>query len=254
MFGRYSLDIDGLAYAGGDWDESKYKTFMPDTDNVLPITDEEYLDDDIVAHFEKFVETVYGTDTLEDNLTFIAGALGNRGKTSREVIRNYFLKDFYKDHCSTYQKRPIYWLYDSGKQNGFKALIYMHRYNKYTSGMVRVDYLHKLELAYSSEIERMEDTTIHSKSAREVTQAQKRIEKLKKQLKECQDYDSELGHIARDQIAIDLDDGVKVNYRKAQTGRDGKFYPILADSKKIMAKDKLWNEYLTEWPHKKEES
>jgi hypothetical protein len=253
MFGRYSLDVDGLAYAGGDWDESKYKTFMPDTDNVLPITDEEYLDDDIVARFVKFVETVYGTETLEDNLTFIAGALGNRGKTSREVIRNYFLKDFYKDHCNTYQKRPIYWLYDSGKQNGFKALIYMHRYNKYTSGMVRVDYLHKLELAYSSEIERMEDTTIHSKSAREVTQAQKRIEKLKKQLKECQDYDSELGHIARDQIAIDLDDGVKVNYRKAQTGRDGKFYPILADSKKIMANDKLWKEYLTEWPHKKEE-
>lgn len=254
MFGRYSLDVDGLAYAGGDWDESKYKTFMPDTDNVLPITDEEYLDDDIVARFVKFVETVYGTNTLEDNLTFIAGALGNRGKTSREVIRNYFLKDFYKDHCNTYQKRPIYWLYDSGKQNGFKALIYMHCYNKYTSGMVRVDYLHKLELAYSSEIERMEDTTIHSKSAREVIQAQKRIEKLKKQLKECQDYDSELGHIARDQIAIDLDDGVKVNYRKAQTGRDGKFYPILADSKKIMGNDKLWNEYLTEWPHKKEES
>lgn len=254
MLGRYSLDVDGLAYAGGDWDESKYKTFMPDTDNVLPITDEEYLDDDIVARFVKFVETVYGTNTLEDNLTFIAGALGNRGKTSREVIRNYFLKDFYKDHCNTYQKRPIYWLYDSGKQNGFKALIYMHCYNKYTSGMVRVDYLHKLELAYSSEIERMEDTTIHSKSAREVIQAQKRIEKLKKQLKECQDYDSELGHIARDQIAIDLDDGVKVNYRKAQTGRDGKFYPILADSKKIMGNDKLWNEYLTEWPHKKEES
>lgn len=254
MFGRFSLDIDGLAYAGGDWDESKYKTFVPDADNVLPITDEAYLDDDIVARFVKFVETVYGIDTLEDNLTFIAGALGNRGKTSREVIRNYFLKDFYKDHCNTYQKRPIYWLYDSGKQNGFKALIYMHRYNKYTSGMVRVDYLHKLELAYSSEIERMEDTTIHSKSAREVTQAQKRIEKLKKQLKECQDYDSELGHIAHDQIAIDLDDGVKVNYRKAQTGRDGKFYPILADSKKIMAKDKLWKEYLTEWPHKKEES
>ena len=127
MFGRYSLDVDGLAYAGGKWDDSKYTTFIPDADNVLPITDEEYFTDDIVGRFVEFVKVVYGTDTLEDNLAFIAKALGTKGTSPRAVIRNYFLNGFYADHVKIYQKRPIYWLYDSGKQNGFKALIYMHR-------------------------------------------------------------------------------------------------------------------------------
>ena len=129
MFGRYSLDVEGLAYAGGEWDASKYTTFIPDEDNVIPITDEDYFEDDIVGRFVEWLKAVYGTDTLEENLRFVATALGTSGDTPRQCIRNYFLKDFYKDHCKIYQKRPIYWLYDSGKQNGFKALIYMHRYN-----------------------------------------------------------------------------------------------------------------------------
>ena len=141
MFGRYSLDKEGLIYAGGEWDSSRYKTFLPDEDNCIPITDEEYFSDDIVGRFAEFVKTVYGADTLEENLDFIANALGNKGDTSREVIRNYFLKDFYVDHLKVYQKRPIYWLFDSGKQNGFKALIYMHRYDADTVGRVRTDYL-----------------------------------------------------------------------------------------------------------------
>ena len=252
MFGRYSLDVDGLVYAGGVWDSSKYKTFIPDVDNVIPITDEEYLDDDIVGRFVKFIKVVYGEKTLEENLTFIANALGGKGKSSREVIRNYFLKDFFKDHCKTYQKRPIYWLYDSGKQNGFKALVYLHRMDENTTGKVRADYLHHMEQIYANEVSRMQDVIDHSKSAHEVSVAEKRMDKLKKQIKECQDYDAKLGHLALDQIKLNLDDGVKVNYRKAQTGRDGKFYEVLADSKNIMANDALWKEYLTEWPHEDE--
>ena len=252
MFGRYSLDVDGLAYAGGEWDSSKYQTFIPDADNVIPIADEEYLEDDIVGLFVKFVKVVYGEKSLEQNLTFIADALAGKGKSSREVIRNYFLKDFFKDHCKMYQKRPIYWLYDSGKQNGFKALVYLHRMDENTTGRVRADYLHRMEQIYTGEIARMQDTIDHSQSAHEVSVAEKRMEKLKKQVKECQDYDAKLGHLALDQIKLDLDDGVKVNYRKAQTSRDGKFYEVLADSKKIMAKDSLWKEYLTEWPHEED--
>ena len=109
MFGRYSLDVEGLAYAGGEWDESRYKTFLPDEDNCIPVTDEEYFKDDIVGRFVEFVRTVYGSDTLEENLDFVANALAGKGSTSREVIRNYFLNDFIKDHIKTYQKRPIYW-------------------------------------------------------------------------------------------------------------------------------------------------
>ena len=227
MFGRYSLDVDGLAYAGGKWDDSKYTTFIPDADNVLPITDEEYFTDDIVGRFVEFVKVVYGTDTLEDNLAFIAKALGVKGTSPRAVIRNYFLNGFYADHVKIYQKRPIYWLYDSGKQNGFKALIYMHRYNADTSGLVRADYLYKMEQVYESEIARMDDA-ITNGASREVAQATKRKEKLVKPFKECKDYDDRLGHIALARIPIDLDDGVKVNYDKVQTGADGKKQAILA--------------------------
>lgn len=148
MFGRYSLDKDGLVYAGGEWDNSKYDTFIPDEDNCIPITDEEYFEDDIVGLFCAWLKRVYGEDTLEENLDFIANALGNKGKTSREVIRNYFLTDFIKDHIKNYQKHPIYWLFDSGKQNGFKAIVYMHRWNADTIGNVRVEYLHRIQRVY----------------------------------------------------------------------------------------------------------
>lgn len=227
MFGRYSLDVDGLAYAGGEWDLSKYQSFIPDADNCIPITDEEYFEDDIVGRFVAFVKTVYGEETLEENLDFIAQALGNKGDTSREIIRNYFIKDFYKDHVKIYQKRPIYWLYDSGKQNGFKALVYMHRYTADTTGVVRVDYLHKMQKIYMSEIDRMTDMAENSQNGREVAQAEKRKEKLIKQLKETKEYDELVAHLALSRIAIDLDDGVKVNYEKVQTGQDGKKLDIL---------------------------
>ena len=243
MFGRYSLDVPGLAYAGGEWDSSKYKTFIPDDDNVIPITDEDYLEDDIVSRLCAWLKVVYGEDTLEANLDYIAKALGNKGSTSREIIRNYFLNDFFKDHCQTYSvtgsgKRPIYWLFDSGKQNGFKALVYLHRYTPDTIGNLRIDYLHKMQRVYESEINRMQDMMGHSDNAREVAAAGKRKDKLAKQLKECREYDEKISHLALSRIELDLDDGVKVNYRKLQTAKDGKFYEVLADSKNIMVKEK----------------
>ena len=236
MFGRYSLDADGLTYAGGEWDASKYSTFLPDADGILPITDEEYLEDDIVTLLCVWLKKVYGADTLEENLDFIAKALGNKGATSREVIRNYFLKNFFTDHCKIYQKRPIYWLFDSGKQNGFKALIYLHRYTPDTIGNVRIDYLHRMQRVYENEIDRMQDMIEHSKNPREVAASAKRREKLQKQLKECREYDEKISHLALSRIELDLDDGVKVNYRKMQTASDSKFYEVLADSKNIMGK------------------
>ena len=216
MFGRYSLDEEGLIYAGGEWDSSKYETFIPDDDNCIPITDEEYFSDDIVGRFIEFVKTVYGSDTLEENLNFIATALGNKGDTSREVIRNYFLKDFYADHLKVYQKRPIYWLFDSGKQNGFKALIYMHRYDADTVGRVRTDYLHRAQKYVETAMQSAQYTIDNATSASEKSKATKAVTKYTKQLAEMNIYDEAIAHIANQRIEIDLDDGVKVNYAKFQ--------------------------------------
>lgn len=228
MFGRYSLDEAGLAYAGGEWDSRKYSTFIPDKDNCIPITDEAYFEDDIVGQFVGWMKKAFGEENLETNLDFIAKALGNKGATSREVIRNYFLSDFMKDHIKMYQKRPIYWLFDSGKQDGFKALVYMHRWNADTVGNLRVEYLHKMQHTYESEIVRMQETIDNSRDSREVSKATKRKDKLQKQLKETKDYDAQIAHIALSRIDIDLDDGVKVNYEKVQTTPDGKRVQILA--------------------------
>lgn len=255
MFGRYSLDKEGLIYAGGDFNEyynkvekvledstgetiidvdgaaivvrEEYRkikiddewvdvSFIPDSDNCIPITDEEYFSDDIVGRFIEFVKTVYGPDTLEENLDFIAKALGNKEDTSREVIRNYFLKDFYADHLKVYQKRPIYWLFDSGKQNGFKALIYMHRYDADTVGRVRTDYLHRAQKYVETAMQSAQYTIDNASSASEKSKATKAVTKCTKQLAEMKIYDEAIAHIANKRIEIDLDDGVKVNYAKFQ--------------------------------------
>ena len=231
MFGRYSIDVEGLAYAGGEWDDSKYSTFIPDDDNCIPITDEAFFEDDIVGRFVEFVRVVYGDDTLEENLKFVADALGGKGKTSREVIRNYFLSDFMKDHMKVYHKLPIYWQFDSGKQNGFKALVYMHRWNADTIGNLRVEYLHKMQRVYESEIARMQEIIDSSDKGREISAAEKRKNKLIKQLKETKDYDARIAHLALSRIDIDLDDGVKVNYEKVQTTPDGENMKILVKRK-----------------------
>ncbi|WP_375104759.1 BREX-1 system adenine-specific DNA-methyltransferase PglX [Paenibacillus sp. RS8] len=228
IFGRYSLDVDGLTYAGGEWVLSQYRTFLPNQDNVIPITDEEYFEDDIVGIFCTFLRKSFGTESFEENLNFIAKALGNKGNTSRNVIRNYFLKEFFKDHCKIFQKRPIYWLFDSGKEDGFKALVYIHRYSENTIGNLRIDYLHRMQRVYDSEISRMQETIDNSSNARDVASATKRKEKLIKQLKETKEYDEKIAHLALARISIDLDDGVKFNYEKVQTAVDGKKHDILA--------------------------
>ena len=223
MFGRYSLDVDGLVLADQGATVSDYLakmpdpenvTFMPDSDNVLPITDDEYFDDDIVRYFIDFVRTVYGEETLEQNLTFIAEVLGGKG-TSREVIRTYFLKDFFKDHCQTYKKRPIYWLFDSGKKNGFKCLVYMHRYQPDLLARIRTDYVHEQQERYRAQIGYANDALVSAERGERV-RLDKRIKKLNDQLKETIAYEEKLHHLADQMIKIDLDDGVKVNYAKFQ--------------------------------------
>ena len=210
MLGRYSLDAPGLAFAGGEWKPDIYRTYPADTDGILPITDDEYFDDDIVARFVEWVRTVYGADTLEENLKFIADALGGKG-TPRDVIRQYFLNDFYKDHLKVYQKRPIYWLFDSGKKNGFKCLIYMHRYQPDTLARIRTDYLHELQGRYRNAIESLE-RQIAGAATSERVKLQKRLTALKAQAEEARVYEEKIHHLADQMIRIDLDDGVKHNY------------------------------------------
>lgn len=214
MFGRYSLDVDGLAYAGGEWDNSKYASFAADKDNIIPISDDEYFEDDIVGRFVKFVEVVYGKDTLDENLKFIADALGGKGQP-KDVIRNYFLNDFYSDHCKIYQKRPIYWLFDSGKKNGFKALIYMHRYQPDTIARIRTDYVHEQQARYRTAIADLE-TRIANASTGERVKLNKQLKTLNDQAVEIHEYEEKIHHLADQMISIDLDDGVKVNYAKFQ--------------------------------------
>ena len=210
MFGRYSLDIEGLSYAGGDWDAGKYKTFIPDKDNILPICDDEYFDDDIVGRFVDFVRVVYGAETLEENLKFIADALGGKG-TPREVIRNYFLNDFYADHCKIYQKRPIYWLFDSGKKNGFKALVYLHRYSRDLLAKLRTDYVHEQQERYRTQLAHVA-TALNTATGAERARLLKQQDKLTEQLKEITAFEEKVHHLADQNIEIDLDDGVKKNY------------------------------------------
>ena len=214
MFGRYSLDVDGLVYAGGEWDNSKYSTFAADKDNIIPISDDEYFEDDIVGRFVKFVEVVYGKDTLDENLKFIADALGGKGQP-KDVIRNYFLNDFYSDHCKIYQKRPIYWLFDSGKKNGFKCLIYMHRYQPDTIARIRTDYVHEQQARYRTAITDLE-TRIANASTGERVKLNKQLKTLNDQAVEIHEYEEKIHHLADQMISIDLDDGVKVNYAKFQ--------------------------------------
>lgn len=215
MFGRYSLDVDGLAYAGGEWDASKYASFAADKDNIIPICDDEYFEDDIVGLFVKFVKTVYGADTLAENLKFIADALGGKGQP-KDVLREYFLNEFFKDHCSIYSvsssgKRPIYWLFDSGKKNGFKALIYMHRYQPDTIARIRTDYVHEQQARYRTAIADLEQR-IANASTGERVKLNKKLTTLQAQDTEIRTYEEKIHHLADQMISIDLDDGVKKNY------------------------------------------
>ena len=216
MFGRYSLDQEGLQFAGGEFDLNNYHKFKPDDDNIIPVLDTAYFDDDIVGYFTKFVEVCFGEETLENNLDYIASVLSKSNKPSREIIRDYFLKNFFNNHKKTYKKCPIYWQFSSGKQNGFNCLVYMHRYEPSIVARIRTDYLHKTQKAIEQRISDNDNIINNSTSKQEVTRANKEKTKLQKQLKETQEYDEVLAHIANQNIEIDLDDGVNVNYAKFQ--------------------------------------
>lgn len=219
MFGRYSLGREGLIYAGGKWDDSLYPVFSADNDNIIPICDDDYFDDDIVHRFEKFVSVAFGKENLEENLSFIAAALNYEG-TSRQVLRQYFINEFYSDHCDLYTsrgagKRPIYWLFDSGKKNGFKCLIYMHRYQPDTIARIRTDYVHEQQSRYRTAIADLEKR-IAGASTRERVKLNKQLKTLNDQAAEIHEYEEKIHHLADQMISIDLDDGVKVNYAKFQ--------------------------------------
>lgn len=231
MLGRYSPYVDGLLFAGGEWDydaicariaegaktcdfyDETLGLFLPDRDAIVPITDDEYFTDDVVTRTVEFVKKVYGADTLEENLRFLASALGNKGDTPRDVLRNYYLNDFYRDHLKTYQKRPIYWQFDSGKQNGFKALVYLHRYDRDTVARVRTDYVHEIQERLRTQLEDARKTA-DSAEGRTRVNAVKRAQKLEKQMIEVNKYEEIVHHYADMRVPLDLDDGVKVNYGK----------------------------------------
>ena len=236
MFGRYSLDNEGLQFTGGEFNIDNYHKFIPDDDNIIPVLDSEYFEDDIVNRFVEFVKICFGEENLEENLDFIANALAKNKKPSREKIRDYLLKNFFNDHKKTYKKCPIYWQFSSGKENGFSCLIYMHRYEPNIVARIRTDYLHKTQKAIEQAIANCDNIINHSSSNTEVTKATKEKSKLQKQLKETQEYDEALAHIANQNIKINLDDGVKVNYAKFQNievSKEGK------KSKKINLLKKL---------------
>ena len=210
MLGRYSLDVDGLAYAGGEWDAGKYRTFPADADNIIPICDDEYFEDDLTGRFINFVKTLYGGETLEDNLTFIAQSLGGRG-SARDVIRKYFRDEFFADHCKIYQKRPIYWLFDSGKKGGFRALVYMHRYRPDTLARMRTDYVHEQQERYRTAIASLAQQ-VDNASGSEKVKLSKQLTQVRDQAEEIRLYEEKIHHLADQMIAINLDDGVKNNY------------------------------------------
>ena len=211
MFGRYSPTYDGLAYAGGTWNDGKYNIYKPDADGIIPICDDEYFEDDMMGRFVEFVRVVYGDSSLEDNLRFVANALGGKGQP-KEVIRNYFLNDFYADHCKIYQKRPIYWLFDSGKKNGFKCLIYLHRYQPDTIARIRTDYVHEQQARYRTAIEGLEKQVAAATSTSERVKLTKQLNKVQAQDTELHQYEEKVHALADQMIKIDLDDGVKHNY------------------------------------------
>ena len=215
MFGRYSLDKEGLIYAGGEFNVDKYQLYKPDIDNVIPITDEACFRDDIVERFKDFIRTVYGIGKFNENMDFIAEALGKKGtETNEDTIRRYFLNDFYKDHIQTYQKKPIYWLFDSGKKNGFKALVYMHRYSENLIPKIRLDYLHRIQTTYEKLLADLNYKLTMELSMSDKKAVQNRQADLNAKIQEIKEYDEKIAHLANKRISIELDDGVKVNYDK----------------------------------------
>ncbi|MDY5161211.1 BREX-1 system adenine-specific DNA-methyltransferase PglX [Leuconostoc citreum] len=232
VFGRYSLDVDGLAFAGGEFDKSKYTTFIPNTDDVVMLTDADYFGDerDIIYRFKEFLAVTFGEDNLLQNLSFIADVLGGKGKPE-EVIRNYFFKDFFKDHVQIYKKRPIYWQLESGKLGGFKALIYLHRYDENTMAMIRTNYLNELQNAYEARLSTLTNLIDNATDTKSKSGYEKQRVKLTNQLDELVIFEDKVAYLANRHVALDLDDGVVENYKKVQSDEDGNLLNVFSKLK-----------------------
>ena len=223
VFGRYSLDKDGLAYAGGDWNSSNYQTFIPNKDNIILLTDRQYFEDsrDIIVRLKEFLSKTFDPDHLSDNMSFIAQTLDSKkfekGTNVEQIIRDYFLNDFYKDHSKIYQKRPIYWEFSSGRNKGFKALMYLHCYTPDQLAMVR-HYLHDLQPAMNDLINVDQNLLDQETTASAKSKYRKTISTLNKQMAEMVKYDQILDHLSQSPVDLDLDDGVLVNHDKLQQG------------------------------------
>jgi hypothetical protein len=232
MMGRYSLDHEGLIYAHSGnqgFDPAQYTKFPADDDGIVPVTEAPWFDDDAANRFERFVKTAWPAETLEENLVFVAESLGaKKTETPRETIRRYFASDFYKHHLQTYKNRPIFWLFSSGKQGAFEALVYLHRYNEGTLSRMRTEYVVPLLGKMNGRLGMLADTIAKATSTKQRKDAEKEKDKLAKQLAELQAFDDKLRHYADQRITLDLDDGVRVNY--------GKFGDLLADVKKVCGK------------------
>ena len=216
MFGRYSLDQEGLIFAGGEFDKSKYKTFPADEDAVIPVLSEHLFSDDLTSRFKEFIKVAFGETHFDENLDYIAGVLGKKNnETADEVLRNYFMKDFYNDHLKMYQKRPIYWMFSSPKGN-FNALVYMHRYNKDTVSVILNSYLREYRNKLSANIDQCKRIEVNpSASQADRTKARKQIDTMQGIINEINDYERDILYpLATERKEIDLDDGVKVNYLK----------------------------------------
>lgn len=218
VMGRYSLDEPGLIYAHAGnigFDPSRYATFPADADGIVPITDELWFADDAPSRIREFLRAVWGPDTLEENMSWLAESLGTKAsETPDETIRRYIADKFFKDHLQTYKKRPIYWLFSSGKQGAFQALVYLHRYNEGTLSRLRAEYVVPLTSKIQSRIEMLQKDTAAATSTAARTKLVKEVEKLNKKHAELLAYDEKLRHYADMRISLDLDDGVKVNYGK----------------------------------------
>ena len=229
MMGRYSLDEPGLIYAHAGnvgFDLSRYTRFPADGDGILPITDEHWFEDDVPARVSEFLQAVWGPDTLAENLAWLAESLGTKGnETPEETIRRYIADKFYKDHLQTYKKRPIYWCFSSGRQKAFQCLVYLHRYHAGTLARMRMEYVVPLQSKMAARIDSLADDIQAASSSAQAKRLQKERDTLTKQLEELRRFDEQLRHYADQRIALDLDDGVKVNY--------GKFGDLLAEVKTV---------------------
>jgi hypothetical protein len=216
MMGRYSLDVEGLAYAGGEWDASKYKTFQPDKDGIIPLTETAYFEDDVITRLQELLIIMFGEETLAENLRWLAESLTMKNnETPTERLRRYFFDEFYDDHCKIYQKRPIYWMVESGSKKGFRALFYLHRYKPETLAAMRFTYVQNLQEKLRQEEKRLEQDLINPDlSAAMKKRYEKQLKQIIAQQEELVEFDKKLAELANQRIALDLDDGVVVNYKK----------------------------------------